>query len=118
VAEEPRGGPDLVKEELVRRDRGDVSHVGGKNASPGEMVSGLATEGIRVPSGFATTRDDWRFIDENGLRERIASTLGDLVAGKMSLAEAGQSIRWSFLRSEWSRETADAIASLRLKEVK
>src|SRR6266545_3035682 len=72
--------------------RGDVPRVGGKNASLGEMVSGLATEGIRVPPGFATTADVyWRFVDENGLRERIASTLGDLAAGKMILAEAGQS---------------------------
>ena len=33
----------------------DVALVGGKNASPGEMVCELAAEGIRVPDGFATT---------------------------------------------------------------
>ena len=33
----------------------DVAHVGGKNASLGEMISQLAGVGIRVPGGFATT---------------------------------------------------------------
>ena len=33
----------------------DVSLVGGKNASLGEMTSQLATHGIPVPPGFATT---------------------------------------------------------------
>ena len=33
----------------------DVPSVGGKNASLGEMVSKLASKGIPVPDGFATT---------------------------------------------------------------
>jgi pyruvate, water dikinase len=33
----------------------DVEHVGGKNASLGEMISQLAQTGVRVPGGFATT---------------------------------------------------------------
>lgn len=33
----------------------DVPLVGGKNASLGEMVSGLARQGVRVPNGFAVT---------------------------------------------------------------
>jgi pyruvate,water dikinase len=33
----------------------DVEHVGGKNASLGEMISQLSAAGIRVPGGF---RDD------------------------------------------------------------
>ena len=35
----------------------DVEAVGGKNASLGEMISQLPTgpEGVRVPTGFATT---------------------------------------------------------------
>ena len=38
----------------------DLAHVGGKNASLGEMVSHLASAGIRVPPGFATTSDAFR----------------------------------------------------------
>jgi hypothetical protein len=33
----------------------DVESVGGKNASLGEMISQLASAGVRVPGGFATT---------------------------------------------------------------
>ena len=33
----------------------DVEHVGGKNASLGEMISNLAGAGVSVPGGFATT---------------------------------------------------------------
>jgi pyruvate,water dikinase len=33
----------------------DVERVGGKNASLGEMISGLNSQGVRVPGGFATT---------------------------------------------------------------
>ena len=33
----------------------DVAQVGGKNASLGEMIQGLASEDVRVPGGFATT---------------------------------------------------------------
>ena len=47
--------------------RGDVSLVGGKNASLGEMVGHLGARGVRVPPGFATTAQAyWRFVDANG----------------------------------------------------
>ncbi|MDH3767421.1 MAG: hypothetical protein OES99_03085, partial [Gammaproteobacteria bacterium] len=38
----------------------DVSRVGGKNASLGEMISGLTSAGVQVPAGFATTADAFR----------------------------------------------------------
>ena len=34
---------------------GDVESVGGKNSSLGEMISQLASVGVQVPTGFATT---------------------------------------------------------------
>ena len=34
---------------------GDVPRVGGKNASLGELIQSLKTQGVRVPDGFATT---------------------------------------------------------------
>ncbi len=33
----------------------DIARVGGKNASLGEMIQGLVSQGIHVPGGFATT---------------------------------------------------------------
>jgi pyruvate,water dikinase len=47
----------------------DLAQVGGKNASLGEMIGGLAAAGIRVPGGFATTAQAFReFLDELGPR--------------------------------------------------
>ena len=53
----------------------DLEQVGGKNASLGEMIGGLAAAGIRVPGGFATTAQAFReFLGELGPRidERCA----------------------------------------------
>jgi pyruvate,water dikinase len=91
--------------------RGDVAVVGGKNASLGEMVRHLTGQGVKVPAGFATTADAyWRFVDANELRGIISSALNDLEAGKITLAEAGSSIRHAFLRGTWSDELAMSIA--------
>jgi len=39
----------------------DVTEVGGKNASLGEMIGSLAGSGILVPSGYAVTATAYRF---------------------------------------------------------
>jgi len=55
----------------------DLEQVGGKNASLGEMISGLAAAGIRVPGGFATTAQAFReFLGD--LAERIEQRLRGL----------------------------------------
>src|SRR6185503_7332484 len=47
----------------------DLEKVGGKNASLGEMISGLSATGIRVPGGFATTAQAFReFLGDLGPR--------------------------------------------------
>lgn len=95
---------------LENLSRLDVSVVGGKNASLGEMVQRLQSEGINVPPGFATTADAyWRFVDANRLRETIAETLGDMNAGKLPLAEAGAIIRRAFSQGDWPSETAEEL---------
>jgi pyruvate,water dikinase len=92
--------------------RGDVPRVGGKNASLGEMVGNLAAKGVKVPNGFATTAGAyWRFIERNGLKATIASTLADLEKGRISLAEAGQGIRNAILKGDWPQDIADAITA-------
>jgi pyruvate,water dikinase len=92
--------------------RGDVGKVGGKNASLGEMVANLGGQGVRVPPGFATTADAyWRYLEANGLKQKIAAALGDLAAGKATLAETGSAIRRMFVQGEWPKETAEAIRS-------
>ncbi len=78
----------------------DVEIVGGKNASLGEMISQLATAGVRVPGGFATTAQAFRdFLafpqaDGSSLADRIANRLVDLdINDVRSLVKAGAEIR-------------------------
>ena len=90
--------------------RGDVGKVGGKNASLGEMVAKLGGKGVRVPPGFATTADAyWRYLEANGLKQKITDALGKLAAGKATLPETGTAIRDMFLKGEFPPETATAI---------
>ena len=97
--------------------RGDVARVGGKNASLGEMVRELGGRGVQVPPGFATTADAyWHYVEANRLQETVSTTLADLEAGRIPLAEAGQTIRRAFLRGQWPDDLASAIvAADRLK---
>ena len=89
---------DLVVS-LESMRNGDVEHVGGKNASLGELLGSLQQLGIRVPGGFATTADAYRlFLSEGGLEQRIESELADLdVDDVAALARSGARIR------EWLR---------------
>ena len=90
--------------------RGDVSLVGGKNASLGEMVRHLGERGVRVPPGFATTAQSyWQFVDANELRQTITDSLAALEAGHAPLAEVGATIRHEFLRGTWPQDIAEAI---------
>ena len=73
----------------------DLAQVGGKNASLGEMIGELASAGIRVPGGFATTAHAFReFLEYNDLRTRIEHALESLdVADVRALTQAGATIR-------------------------
>ena len=58
----------------------DLSLVGGKNASLGEMITQLSSQGIRVPFGFAITADAyWYYLKSNELIERIKKTMDQLI---------------------------------------
>ncbi|MEI7452290.1 MAG: phosphoenolpyruvate synthase [Candidatus Falkowbacteria bacterium] len=57
----------------------DVPTVGGKNASLGEMYRTLATAGVRVPNGFATTAAAYQhFLIAGGIKKQIKDILKDL----------------------------------------
>src|SRR4029079_14391043 len=73
----------------------DLPQVGGKNASLGEMIGGLAGAGIRVPGGFATTADAFReFLAQGGLDKRIDERLAKLDPKDVTaLAACGSGIR-------------------------
>ncbi|HOB65702.1 phosphoenolpyruvate synthase [Ottowia sp.] len=72
----------------------DVELVGGKNASLGEMISQLP-QGVRVPTGFATTAHAFRqFLAHDGLAQRISARLKTLdIEDVRALADAGAEIR-------------------------
>jgi pyruvate, water dikinase len=73
----------------------DLPHVGGKNASLGEMYSSLHTQGVRVPGGYAVTANGyWRFLDYNNLRPTLEKLLGELDTTHFSnLSEIGAKAR-------------------------
>jgi pyruvate, water dikinase len=73
----------------------DIEQVGGKNASLGEMISQLASAGVRVPGGFATTAYAFReFLAAGELADKIDKTLSGLDVHDVStLIEAGARIR-------------------------
>ncbi|MEW8429928.1 MAG: phosphoenolpyruvate synthase [Candidatus Thiodiazotropha sp.] len=89
----------------------DVDQVGGKNASLGEMMSGLADAGVSVPGGFATTAHAFReFLRHNNLAERIDPLLKALdVEDVTALAEAGKTIRQWVVESSFPEALEKAI---------
>src|SRR5438477_8772765 len=57
----------------------DIMSVGGKNASLGQMINGLSSQGIRVPHGFAVTVDGYNhYMNKNNVTERINTLLAEI----------------------------------------
>ena len=73
----------------------DIAHVGGKNASLGELLNNLDQLGIRVPNGFATTAKAFSdFLKQDDLDRKIYSLLDNLdVSDVPSLNRIGSEIR-------------------------
>jgi len=95
---------------LAALRRGDVGRVGGKNASLGEMIAGLAEAGVAVPGGFATTAAAyWAFLDANELTERLAETLAGLMENRANLAEIGKACRRLILEGSFPDSLDKAI---------
>src|SRR5262249_15118830 len=89
----------------------DVERVGGKNASLGEMISSLASLGVQVPGGFATTAHAYReFLKQGGLDERIRSELAALDVDDVTrLAASGARIRQWILATPFPPAFAEAV---------
>ena len=90
----------------------DVEAVGGKNASLGEMISQLP-QGVRVPTGFATTAHAFRqFLAHAGLAQRIESRLASLDTDDVrALAAAGAEIRGWIEKQPFPADLEQAIRS-------
>ncbi|MEG1456680.1 MAG: PEP/pyruvate-binding domain-containing protein, partial [Comamonas sp.] len=89
----------------------DVESVGGKNASLGEMISQLP-EGVKVPTGFATTAHAFReFLAFEGLADRINAKLATLdIEDVRALAVVGAEIRAMVENQPFPADLQKAIA--------
>lgn len=89
----------------------DISLVGGKNASLGEMIRHLATKDVRIPNGFATTSYAYQeFIRSAGLEDRLRALFRDLVVEDVDqLREHGKKARALILESSFPDQLSDEI---------
>ena len=89
----------------------DVEVVGGKNASLGEMISQLP-QGVRVPTGFATTAHAFReFLAYDGLADKISAKLKSLDTEDVrALAQVGAEIRAMVEAQPFPADLQKAIA--------
>lgn len=88
-----------------------LEQVGGKNASLGEMISCLASNGVAVPGGFATTADSFReFLSHRGLDKKIYELLTTLDTNDVcQLAVVGKEIRKMVVDAPFQGPFEDAV---------
>jgi pyruvate,water dikinase len=67
----------------------DISEVGGKNASLGEMYQNLTQEGVRVPNGFAITASAYHdILDYNDAWEALHQQLDNINPDNMQMLQS------------------------------
>lgn len=84
----------------IRKD--DVSLVGGKNASLGEMYSRLSSKGVNVPNGFVITAEGYRYyLRHNGFDKQLQKIFSQLNPKKLKSVQAvGKKARALILSGE------------------
>lgn len=89
----------------------DVSFVGGKNASLGEMYRNLTKKGIRIPNGFAVTAYAFQyFLKKNKLDKKIREALKGLDRKNIKdLKVRGAKVRAMILEASMPDEIARDI---------
>ncbi|WGV26022.1 phosphoenolpyruvate synthase [Halotia branconii] len=91
----------------------DIPLVGGKNASLGEMIQQLTPQGVKVPTGFATTAYAYRyFIQSAGLEAKLQELFRDLdVEDIKNLRLRGKKARSLLIHTPFPVELREAIAT-------
>lgn len=89
----------------------DISSVGGKNASLGEMYGKLSKKGIQVPNGFATTAFAYDyFLESTGIKNKLIKALNNLDTHDIKeLARRGAMARKIILCAKFSKDFKKAI---------
>jgi pyruvate, water dikinase len=91
----------------------DISLVGGKNASLGEMIQQLSSQGVKVPLGFATTSYAYRsFLESAGLAVKLQELFADLdVDNLANLQERGKKARLLMIETPFTPEIEAEITA-------
>jgi len=102
---------DVLVRDLSEVGAGDVALVGGKGASLGELLRGLAPRGVRAVDGFAVTSDAYRLLlSTNDLDARLRELLADLDHEDMnSLHATGQQARALMLDTPFPDAVKNAL---------
>ena len=89
----------------------DVGIVGGKTASLGEMYSQLTQKGIRIPNGFATTADAYKyFLSFNGIDKKLEKIFSNLDLNKLEDVQgAGKKSRELILKGKFPKDLKEEI---------
>ncbi|MFT5737212.1 MAG: pyruvate,water dikinase [Maribacter sp.] len=89
----------------------DITSVGGKNASLGEMYNQLTSKGVRIPNGFATTsKAYWKFLKENDIQEALENIISGLDRIRYAnLGLIGERARSLIMKSTFSDSFSTAI---------
>lgn len=91
----------------------DVSLVGGKNASLGEMIKNLSKKGIRVPDGFVITTTGYKkFLTFNKLETRITELMNGMdTSDLVSLRRTGMEIRTLIQNADYPEDLENNIVN-------
>lgn len=91
--------------------KGDVSLVGGKNASLGEMYSCLTSKGVNVPNGFVVTAEGYRYyLRHNGFDKQLQKIFSKLNPKKLKSVQAvGKQARALILSGEIPEDLKEEI---------
>ena len=91
----------------------DVPQVGGKNASLGEMISALQSQGIVIPNGFAVTADAYRYyLEYNDLLPKMRALLKGLNPKSIKeLQRVGRALRSLIASGDMPKDLGDEITA-------
>lgn len=91
----------------------DIAQVGGKNASLGEMLQQLLSQGINVPDGFATTAIAYRYFIHNAQLEAPLQSLFEHLDTEdvQALQRVGKAARSLILNTPFPADLTAAITT-------
>ncbi|MEA1995318.1 MAG: phosphoenolpyruvate synthase [Campylobacterota bacterium] len=89
----------------------EVSLVGGKNASLGEMYRNLTPKGVKIPNGFAITAEAYRcVIESSGILQKMKDILANINKDDLKdFAHRGDAIRELVYSSPFPKDLSKEI---------